>query len=55
MENPIISFGLSDLEGMIIPHDDALVVRTTIDNYDVAKVFIDSESSINILFEEAFD
>lgn len=40
---------------MTIPHDDALVVQATIANYEVAQVFVDSGSSVNILFKEAFD
>lgn len=49
-EDPIISFGPVDLEGVTIPHEDALVINTTIANYDVARMFVDSGSSVNILF-----
>lgn len=55
MEDLVISFGPSDLEGVIAPHEDALVIRATIANYDVAWVFMDLRSSVNILFKETFD
>ncbi|XP_074591721.1 uncharacterized protein LOC141847563 [Curcuma longa] len=52
---PNISFGPQDLEGVDTPHDDALVIRATIANYDVARVFVDTGSSVNVLYKEAFD
>ncbi|XP_074569634.1 uncharacterized protein LOC141826287 [Curcuma longa] len=44
-----------DLEGIKVPHDDALVIRATIANYNVARVFVDMGSSVNIIFKKAFD
>lgn len=44
MEIPIISFGTINLGDVATPHDDALVVRATIANYDVARVFVESGS-----------
>lgn len=55
VEDPFINFGPEDLEGVAIPQDDALVVRAIIINYDVARVFINSGSSVNILFKEVLD
>lgn len=55
VDDPVINFGLSDLEGVTIPHDDALVVQATITNYKVARVFVDLGSSVNILFKEDYD
>lgn len=55
MEDPIVNFESANLEGIATPHDDALVVRATKINYDVAWVFIDLGSSFNIIFKEAFD
>lgn len=52
---PIINFRLANLEGVTTPHKDVLVIRATIVNYEVAQVFVDSESSVNILFKEAFN
>ncbi|XP_074577531.1 uncharacterized protein LOC141833939 [Curcuma longa] len=53
-EGPIIGFGPQDLEGVETPHDDALVVHATIANYNVARVFVDTGSSVNIIFLKAF-
>lgn len=54
-EDPIINFGSTNLEGEITPHKNTLVIQVTIANYQVAQVFVDSGSSINILFKESFD
>lgn len=48
-----ISFSDEDYEGIIFPHDDALVVATTIGEYLVNKVLVDNGSSINILYHHA--
>ncbi|XP_074570551.1 uncharacterized protein LOC141827208 [Curcuma longa] len=52
---PSIQFGPRDLEGVSLPHDDALVIRATIANYDVARIFIDTGSSVNVLYKDAFN
>ncbi|XP_074556557.1 uncharacterized protein LOC141812464 [Curcuma longa] len=44
-----------DLEGVTTPHDDAFVIRATIANYDVARIFVDTGSSVNVLYKDAFD
>ncbi|XP_074577627.1 uncharacterized protein LOC141834083 [Curcuma longa] len=54
-EGPIIGFRPQDLEGIEVPHDDALVIRATIANYDIARVFVDTGSLVNIIFKRAFD
>lgn len=41
-ENSVIKFGPIDLERVTIPHGDVLVIRVTITNYEVARVFVDS-------------
>lgn len=41
--------------GVIFSHTDALVIRAIIANYEVAQVLVDSGSSINVLFQEAFN
>ncbi|XP_074592499.1 uncharacterized protein LOC141848374 [Curcuma longa] len=53
--DPSIQFGPQDLEGISLPHDDALVIRATIANYDVARIFVDTGSSVNVLYKDAFD
>lgn len=49
--------GHGDLEGVTNPspptHNDALDIRATMANYDVAQVFVDADSSINVLFRVA--
>ncbi|XP_073309934.1 uncharacterized protein [Primulina huaijiensis] len=52
---PVISFGPEDLRGVVTPYNDALVVTTTIANYDVARIFIDNGSSVNVLFKSKLD
>ncbi|XP_073064080.1 uncharacterized protein [Primulina eburnea] len=53
--DPIISFGPDDLKGIVAPHNDALLVTLTVTNYDVAIIFVDIESSVNILFKRTLD
>ncbi|XP_042415163.1 uncharacterized protein LOC122004322 [Zingiber officinale] len=52
---PVISFGPQDLEGLELPHDDALIIKAIIANSRVARVFVDTGSSINVLFRTAFE
>ncbi|XP_073049399.1 uncharacterized protein [Primulina eburnea] len=54
-QDPVISFGPEDLRGVVTPHNDALVVTATIVNYDVARIFIDNGSSVNVLFKSKLD
>ncbi|XP_073030621.1 uncharacterized protein [Primulina eburnea] len=54
-QDPIIGFGPEDLRGVVTPHNDALVVTATIANYDVARIFIDNGSSVNVLFKRTLD
>lgn len=46
---PVISFGRQDLQVISLPHNDALVIHVKISNYDIMRVFIDSESSVNVI------
>ncbi|XP_042460657.1 uncharacterized protein LOC122044195 [Zingiber officinale] len=52
---PVISFGPADLEGLELPHDDALIIKAIIVNSRVAWVFVDTGSSVNILFRTVFE
>ncbi|KAK6117392.1 hypothetical protein DH2020_048848 [Rehmannia glutinosa] len=52
-EGPEISFGPKD-EQVSVAHNDAMVITTTIANYEVARAMVDTGSSVNILFHEAY-
>ena len=44
-----IAFNDDDLEGMIQPHDDALVVTTQINGFIVKRVLIDQGSGAEVM------
>lgn len=47
----VLGFRLGELEGVATPHNDTLIIRAmTMANYDMAQVFIDEGSSVNVLF-----
>ncbi|XP_075500054.1 uncharacterized protein LOC142538627 [Primulina tabacum] len=50
----VISFGPEDLRGVNLPHNDPLVIQAGVANYDILRVFIDSGSSVNVIFKDAF-
>ena len=50
-----ITFTNDDLRGLHFPHDDALVISTTIANFNVQRILIDNESLADNLFISAFD
>ncbi|XP_073269088.1 uncharacterized protein [Primulina huaijiensis] len=50
----VISFGPEDLKGVNLPHNDALVIQAQVTNYDILKVVVDSDSSVNVIFKDAF-
>ncbi|KAL0420515.1 UNVERIFIED_CONTAM: hypothetical protein Slati_3074400 [Sesamum latifolium] len=52
---PIIQFERAERSGPQTTHNDALVITAMIANYEVGRVFIDSGSSADILFGEAYD
>ncbi|XP_073036560.1 uncharacterized protein [Primulina eburnea] len=49
----VISFGPEDLRGVNMPHNDALVIQARVANYDILRVFVDSGSSVNVIFKDA--
>lgn len=55
MDAPIIGFRPYDKEGIILPHNDVLMGRTTLANYKVKRILVDVDSSVNILFKKDFD
>ena len=50
----VIIFTNEDAWGIQTPHDDTVVVSTTIANYDVKKILVDNGSSTNVLFYSTF-
>ncbi|KAL0416406.1 UNVERIFIED_CONTAM: hypothetical protein Slati_3472500 [Sesamum latifolium] len=52
---PLIQFGRAELSGPKTSHNDALVITALLANYEVGRLFIDSGSSTDILFVEAYD
>ncbi|KAL0315319.1 UNVERIFIED_CONTAM: hypothetical protein Sradi_5410100 [Sesamum radiatum] len=52
---PPIQFGQAEKSGAETHHNDALLITTLLANNEVGRIFIDSGSSIDILFGEAYD
>lgn len=52
---PVLRFGFEDLKGIMTPHNDDLVIRVIVTNYKVAWVFVDADSSVNVLFKLALE
>ncbi|KAL0413140.1 UNVERIFIED_CONTAM: hypothetical protein Sradi_1515700 [Sesamum radiatum] len=53
-EKQNIVFGSEDLEKDVVANNDAVVISTTIENFWVKKVLVDSDSSMDIIFSKAF-
>ena len=49
-----VSFDEDDLEGMIQPHDDALVVTARISGFLVKRVMIDQGSRADVMYPDLF-
>ncbi|KAL2252706.1 UNVERIFIED_CONTAM: hypothetical protein Sindi_0065300 [Sesamum indicum] len=49
-----ISFNQQDLDPMRNQNNNALVISTTISNFWVKKILVDSESSTDIIFHDAY-
>ncbi|KAL0411423.1 UNVERIFIED_CONTAM: hypothetical protein Slati_3732000 [Sesamum latifolium] len=49
-----IQFGLADTQGVHFPHNDTLVISATVANYTVKRIFVDSGSSMDILFLKVY-
>ena len=53
-QDDVIIFTDEDAWKIQTPHDDAVVVSTTIANYDVKRILVNNGSSTNILFYSIF-
>ncbi|KAL0406018.1 UNVERIFIED_CONTAM: hypothetical protein Slati_3915700 [Sesamum latifolium] len=54
-DTPFIQFGRAERSGPRTSHNDALVITAVLADYEVGRIFIDSGSSADILFGEAYD
>jgi len=49
-----ITFRESETTDLDKPHDDALVIRIDVGYYELSRIMIDTGSSVDILFYDAF-
>ena len=49
-----ITFCEEDEEGIIYPHDDPMIIRAEIADYDIGRVLIDTGTSVNVIFADTF-
>ncbi|KAL0361259.1 UNVERIFIED_CONTAM: Transposon Ty3-G Gag-Pol polyprotein [Sesamum radiatum] len=54
-DTPLIQFWRDERSRPRISHNNALVITAVLANYEVRAIFIDSGSSVDILFGEAYD
>ncbi|KAK3013837.1 hypothetical protein RJ639_009483 [Escallonia herrerae] len=50
-----LEFNDADLDGISLPHDDALVITLRIDAFNIKRFLVDTGSSADIIFEDAFN
>lgn len=53
-EKNVLSFSSRDLERIQTPHNDALVVTLRVRDFDVKRILIDQDSSVEIMYYAAF-
>ncbi|CAA0830902.1 Unknown protein, partial [Striga hermonthica] len=51
---PVKSFKAEDAEGVVLPHNDALVITAEVVGFNVKSVFIDTGSSMDVMFYDCF-
>ncbi|CAL8990440.1 unnamed protein product, partial [Prunus brigantina] len=49
-----ITFCEEEEHGVILPHDDPLIIRADISNFDVGRILVDTGSSVSVMFADAF-
>ncbi|KAL0437673.1 UNVERIFIED_CONTAM: hypothetical protein Sradi_0475200 [Sesamum radiatum] len=54
-DTPLIQFGRAERSGPRTSRNDAIVITAVLADYEVGRIFIDSGSSADIHFEEAYD
>ena len=52
---PEIVFASSDFQGVVLGHDDPMIISAKMVNAEVKRVFIDQGSLVDIIFRDAFD
>ena len=50
----VITFFREDAKGIQFSYNDAVVVSLNIKNYNVHRILVDDESSVDVLFHNAF-
>ena len=53
-ESVMLSFSEEDAQGVIMPHDDALVVTMTVANHTIHRILVNNASSADILYWPVF-
>jgi hypothetical protein len=49
-DSVVLSFSEEDARGVVMPHDDALVVTLTVANHGIHRILVDNGSSADILY-----
>ncbi|CAL9010720.1 unnamed protein product, partial [Prunus brigantina] len=50
-----ITFSEEEEKGIIFPHSDPMIIRADISDFDVGRILVDTGSSVNVLFADAFN
>ena len=54
IDNPVIRFSKEDARRLHHPYDDGLVVSLKVGDYNMHRVLVDNDSSVDILYYLAF-
>ncbi|CAL8157149.1 unnamed protein product [Prunus armeniaca] len=50
-----ITFCEDEERGVILPHDDPIIICADISNFDVGRILVDTGSSVSVMFADAFN